>query len=133
MSPVGLRLEINKIFGVKKAGDIGAVVGTASLADDLGDLGKRRQDDASLVHDAQALRRASAGSESAPDPDSAFVKVGQELGTDDSAESEEECEKQRAACSADCDPAMLDRPAGCVAITISEPLHHGVSPLRSAF
>ena len=91
-APLLLGLEVDEVLGVEEAGGVGAVVGAAGLADDLGDLGKGGEDDARLVHDAQALGGAGGGSERAAHPDGAFVEVRQELGADDAAEAEEDGE-----------------------------------------
>ena len=39
-TPVLLALQIDEVFGVEEAGGVGAVVGAAGLADDLGDFRK---------------------------------------------------------------------------------------------
>ena len=39
-APLFFRLEVNEVFGVEEAGGVGAVVGAAGLADNLGDLGE---------------------------------------------------------------------------------------------
>ncbi len=39
-APLFLGLEVDEVFGVEEAGGVGAVVGAAGLADDLGDFGE---------------------------------------------------------------------------------------------
>ena len=92
-------LEIDEVFGVEEAGGIGAVVGAAGLADDLGDFGKRGHDIARLVGEGDAFGGA-AGRQGAADPDGAFVKVGKEFGADEAAEYEEDGEAKRKAAMA---------------------------------
>ena len=93
-TPLVLGLEVDEVFGVEEAGGVGAVVGTAGLADDLGDLGKAGEDEPGLVGDGEAFGGAGAGSERAADPDGAFVEVREELRADDAAEDEEAAESE---------------------------------------
>ena len=90
VAPLGLRFEVDEVFGVEETGGVGAVVGAPGLTDDLGHLGKGGEDKARLVHDAQALRGTGAGSECAADPDGAFVEMGEKLRADDAAEAQEQ-------------------------------------------
>ena len=97
-APLFFGLQVDEVLGVEEAGGVGAVVGPAGLADDLGDLGERIQPDARLVHDAQALGGAGGGSKGAAHPDRAFVEVREELGADDAAEAEEGASRRVTSC-----------------------------------
>ena len=94
------RLEVHEIFGVEEAGGVCAVVGAADLAGYQGDFGKRGEDVAGLVGDADAFGGAGAGGQGAADPDGAFVEVGEEFGANHAADHQENGEGESG--GADC-------------------------------
>ena len=85
-TPLVFGFQIDEVFGIEKAGVIGAVIGTADLAGALRNFGKRAEHDAGLVGDADAFVRAGAGGERAADPERAFIEVRQKFGADRAAE-----------------------------------------------
>ncbi len=87
--------QIDEEFGIEKAGVIGAVIGTAHLAGALRNFGKRAEDDAGLIRDADAFVGAGAGGERAANPERAFIEMRQEFGADGAAESEIRCPRPR--------------------------------------
>ena len=87
-----LGLQVDEVFGVEEAGGVGAVVGTADLADDLVTSGKEASMTRAWFITRDAFGRAGAGRERAAHPDGAFVEMGQKLGADDAAERQEDGE-----------------------------------------
>ena len=130
--PLLLGLEIDEVLGVEEAGGVGAVVGAAGLADDLGDLGECVEADARLIHDTQALGGAGGGGERSAHPDGALVEVRQKFRADGAAECEEGGEGQRKHGQADCDEAVLNGPFDGCAVAAGEPDHGRVLPLAGA-
>jgi hypothetical protein len=79
-APLLLRLQVDEVFGVEEAGGVGAVVGPADLADDLGHLGERLETMAALlVGDGRLSVGPVLGASDAAHPDGALVEVRQEL------------------------------------------------------
>ena len=132
-TPVFFSLEVDEVFGVEEAGGIGAVVGAAGLADDLGDLRETGHHDAGLVGEVDAGGRAFAGRQRAANPDGALVEVRQELRADGTAKGQVDGDGERAGGDAEGDVAMQDGGADGDAIVVDEPLHDGVMPLFGAF
>ncbi len=95
--PLLLGQQIDKIFGVEKAGRIGAVVGPSHLADHLRHFRKGGENDTRLIHRGDAGGRAGAGRQRAAHPDRAFIQVGQKLRADDSTQTQKTRQHQRAA------------------------------------
>ena len=87
-TPVLLLLQMNEVFGIEKAGGVGAVVGTAHLAGGVQHFGKRCQHHARLIGQPDAFGRPGAGRQRAAHPDIAFIEMRQELGADDAAEGQ---------------------------------------------
>ena len=131
--PLLLGLEVDEVFGVEEAGGVGAIVGAAGLADDLGDLGKRGQDEAGLFGDGEAFGGAGTGSERAANPDGAFVEMGKELGADDAAELRKIAQGKQQCGDANGNDLMVDSPGGCRAIApvshLMTGFSHSVAPL----
>ncbi len=103
-----LGLEVDEIFGVEEARGIGSVVGPPDLRNHLGHFGKRRQNDAGLIHHARALGGAGAGRERGAGPDGAFIQMRQELGADGAAVESGRPRQPVQRRHAHCDPAEMD-------------------------
>ena len=88
-TPIFFRFEVDEVFGIEEAGSVSAVIGASHLTGALRNFGKRAQDDARLVHDADAFVGPSTRSKCAANPECAFIEVRQELGSDRTAEREE--------------------------------------------
>ncbi len=131
-TPLFSGFEIDEEFGIEKAGVIGAVIGTADLAGALRNFGKRTEDDAGLVGDADAFVGAGAGGEGTADPESAFIKVRQELGADRAAESKVTRYRQGEHAHPDRDQAVVNRPAQAFAIALADKSHDRVFPFFRA-
>ena len=86
--PFFLRLQIDEVFGIEKAGRIRAVIRPSGLTGALRDFGKRAKNDSRLIRHPDTFVRPGAGRKRAPHPERAFIQVGQEFGTDDAAERE---------------------------------------------
>ena len=99
----------------------------------LGDLGERSQNDAGLIHDADAFGGTGAGSERAANPDGAFVEMGKKFRADHPAEHQEASQREAGKRSADRNPAMLDGPTDSLAIAVNQKGHDGVVPFLNAF
>ena len=87
--PLFFRLQVDEVFGIKEAGVIRSVIGTAHLAGALRHFGERAEHDSRLVRDPDTLVRPGAGRKRAAHPQCAFIEVGQEFRTDDAAERED--------------------------------------------
>ena len=74
-TPLFLRPQVDEVLGVEKAGVVRTLVWPPNLTHDLGHFRKLCEDDAGLVHDANALTRPGTGRERAPSPDRAFIQV----------------------------------------------------------
>src|SRR5579859_4042563 len=109
-TPFLFEFQVHEDFDVEKSGGVGAVVRTPNLAPTLPDLGKGTKKGPGLIHDADAFGGTGTGSEGAANPESALVKVREELGTDVSPRGEKSHNEKNQNDGAECDVAMLDGP-----------------------
>src|SRR5579862_4759491 len=110
-APLLFGLQVDIVFGVKEASGVGAIVGASDLAGALRNLRKRAENNAGLIGDANAFVGAGAGSESAANPERAFIEVGKEFGANGAAEGQVVCDRDTDQADSDGDGAMANRPA----------------------
>ena len=120
-TPIFFRFEIDEVFGIEEAGSIGAVIGASDLAGALRNFGKRAQDDARLVHDADAFVGPGAGRKRAANPDCAFIEMRQKFGADAPLNARKFPSRIATAADADGDVAVTNGRAHGSAIAFGEP------------
>ncbi len=130
--PFFLRFEIYEIFGVEKTGRVGAVIGPSHLACRHGDFGKRSQNDAGLICNADALCRSRAWGKCPPNPNGAFIEMWEEFRANDAADHQKNGNRKRGCSHTHRYAAMLDCPTNPDAIPLPEELHDRVVPFTHA-
>ena len=125
-------LEIDEVLGVEEACGVGAVVGAAGLADDLGDLREAGHDEAGLVGEVDGGGGAGGGREGATDPDGAFVEVGEEFRADGAAEGEVDGDGEEDAGDGEGDAGVPDGGGDGGAVVAGSPGEEGIFPFFCA-
>ena len=87
-APLRIGLQADIEFGVEEAGRVGAVVGSAMLRSDRGDLGKGGDDRADLGHDLRRFIEGDGVGHGRAHPQRAFVEVRHELRADAGGEQQ---------------------------------------------
>ncbi len=118
--PFGAGQQIDEEFRVVETAGIAAIIRTSDLADDLRHFGKAGEHERACVGERNARRRAGAGGQSSADPDRAFIEVREELRADDSAEAQEQHERQRGNTHAESEFQMVESTSQAARVAILE-------------
>src|SRR6202162_2796298 len=124
---------MHEVFGIEKAGGIGAIVGTAHLAGSVQHFGKRGQYSTSRIGQPDALGGSSAGRQRAADPDIALIEMREELGANHAAEGQVARASQCGDGYSTCYPAELDGEPKRVPVSRDQRHHERVAPLLDTF
>src|SRR5262249_27872061 len=83
-----------------------------------------------LIHEARTFGEVCTLRQSAANPDGAFIKMGQKLGTDDTAESEIQGRRKSRQPGPYSNVTMVDAPLQNNPVHPRQKLHHRVAQLR---
>ena len=130
--PIFLALQVDEVFGIKKASRIGPIIGTPGLTDHLCYFGKRSHHAASLVREVDARSGTFAGGQCSAHPNGTLIEVGKKLRPDRTADGEIESNSKEQRRNSNRDKPVLDGSSYRDTVMLDEPTHDRVLPFLCA-